>query len=942
MQPDRWKQIKEILDVSLRLEPGERNVYLTRVCETDPALRDEVESLIEAFDDAGDMLETPPAPEAKDPLIGARLGQYEIIEQIGSGGMGSVYRAARADAAFSKEVAIKVVRRGLDLDYVVRQFRRELQITAMLEHPNIANLIDGGATPDGLPFYVMEFIRGKPIDTYCEEARLAIPERLRIFRTVCAAVQFAHERGVIHRDIKPGNILVTRDGTPKLLDFGIAKLLNPGSLPATASPMITMAPAMTPEYASPEQIAGDPVTTASDVYSLGVLLYELLTGRRPKRTTTQGFRGDSTPEPPSRLSGRRELAGDLDNIVLMAMRNEPERRYGTAGLLADDIGRCLEGQPVRARRDTMAYRASKFVRRQKSAVISAAVAVGLFGAALGGLKMRDALTGGGTQATLVPMTSLPGREFQPAFAPDGKRFAYAWAGENGEGSDIYIQTIQSGATQRVTTDPADDVSPIFSPDGKRIAWLRAVRQETGIFVSTLPSGRHGKIADVSPSRLETVGRHLDWSPDGRFFAIPDRASIEQPFRIVLIDASDGKKRELTLPPERIIGDMSPAFSPDGQSVAFIRALASGVNDVYVAPAAGGEVRRVTYDNRYVVALAWTRDGRSLVFSSERRGATTLWRVPAAGGTPERLPQIPDYSSDPAFSPDGKRMLYTQFFRDGNIWRVDTAGRGPAKKIVASTQYDSSAQYSPDGTRIVFRSQRTGSNEIWVSDSEGRTPVQLTHFGGPLAGTPRWSPDGAWIAFDGRPERQADILVISALGGEPRRVTTDSAEDVVPSWSHDGQWVYFASARTGAMQIWRVRPSGGGDEQVTRLGGFAPFESKDGKYLYYAKGRDAQGLWRKRLPDGVEEPVLNQLKVGFWGAWALVEDGIYFADRTDAKNAQAIFFYRFKDKSIAHLWDFERPGAVSDSTMAVSPDGKVLLFTQVDQAGSDILMLEHFR
>ena len=219
-------------------------------------------------------------------------------------------------------------------------------------------------------------------------------------------------------------------------------------------------------------------------------------------------------------------------------------------------------------------------------------------------------------------------------------------------------------------------------------------------------------------------------------------------------------------------------------------------------------------------------------------------------------------------------------------------------MISSTQYDSSPQYSPDGSRVAFRSNRSGSNEIWVSDSNGRIPVQLTHYGGPLTGTPRWSPDGMNIAFDTRPDGQADIYVVSSIGGAPRRVTKSEFEDVVPSWSADGAWIYFASNRTGAWQVWRVPAAGGAEEQVTRDGGFAAFESPDGHYLYYAKGRSAAGLWRKRLPNGAEEPVLPQLKPGYWGYWAVVENGIYFADQTGTGGSGGIFFYDFATEEIA--------------------------------------------
>jgi dipeptidyl aminopeptidase/acylaminoacyl peptidase len=263
-------------------------------------------------------------------------------------------------------------------------------------------------------------------------------------------------------------------------------------------------------------------------------------------------------------------------------------------------------------------------------------------------------------------------------------------------------------------------------------------------------------------------------------------------------------------------------------------------------------------------------------------------------------------------------------------------------VISSTQYDSSPQYSPDGSRVAFRSTRSGSNEIWVSDADGRTPVQLTRFGGPLTGCPRWSPDGMRIAFDTRPGGQANIYVIASNGGAPRRLTNAPAEDVVPSWSRDGAWIYFASNRTGAWQVWRVPSGGGAAEQVTHFGGFAAFSSPDGKYLYYAKGRSDAGLWRKRLADGVEEPFLEQLKPGYWGYFAVSEDGVYFADESGPGGARALYFCDFAARHIRLLFKIEKPLAVADSGLALSPDRQRLLYTQVDQSGSDILMLDRYR
>jgi eukaryotic-like serine/threonine-protein kinase len=309
---------------------------------------------------------------------GRRLGPYELRSAIGAGGMGEVYRASRADAEYQQQVAIKLVRAGLDIAYISARLRAERQILATLDHPNIARLLDGGTTADGVPYLVMELIEGVPIDRYCEEQRLDVPARLKLFIDVCSAVQYAHRRMIIHRDLKPRNILVTREGVPKLLDFGVAKILDPAALPNGGDVTLNAQRLLTPGYASPEQLSGQLITTASDVYSLGVILYELLTGVHPYVGTRQDplelLRAQLEAEPPkpSRMT-RRHFREDLDNIVLMALRKEPERRYASVEQFAEDIRRYLQRLPVIARRDTFLYRSSAFVARHKFAVTTASV-----------------------------------------------------------------------------------------------------------------------------------------------------------------------------------------------------------------------------------------------------------------------------------------------------------------------------------------------------------------------------------------------------------------------------------------------------------------------------------------------------------------------------------------------------------------------------------------
>ncbi len=408
---ERWVRVEALFDEAFELPPDERAAFLTRACAGDTELQQHVERLLVATQVPGGILETPIIEGAAtmlatgeslppEPGAGAVVAHWRIVERIGTGGMGAVYLADRADGAFEQQVALKLVKSGLAHDDFLRRFLRERQILARLEHPKIARLVDGGADASGRPYFAMEYVRGLAITTYCEQRALDVRARLKLFVQVCEAVHYAHTNLVVHRDLKPSNVLVTDEGNVKLLDFGIAKMLHESDDAALPEETRLGLRVLTPDYAAPEQVRGDAITTATDVYALGAMLYELVSGHRPHRlssyTAAEVERAvcETDPLPPSTVAVRdgeatghrkrtseaarperlrRQLRGDLDAIVLQALQKEPARRYASAEALAQDLNRHLTGRPVEARRESVAYRLRKLVRRHTVGVAAAAL-----------------------------------------------------------------------------------------------------------------------------------------------------------------------------------------------------------------------------------------------------------------------------------------------------------------------------------------------------------------------------------------------------------------------------------------------------------------------------------------------------------------------------------------------------------------------------------------
>lgn len=875
-------------------------------------------------------------------MTGRTFAHYEVLEKIGEGGMGAVYKAR--DTRLGRLVALKILVRGkatnAEQDAVrARRFTLEARSASALNHPNIITIYETGSE-QGIDYIAMEHVQGRTLDALIGRSGLRISEALRYARQMADALAAAHAAGILHRDLKPANVMVTDSGLVKVLDFGLAKTafsqeLGDGaetqSLGTEDGTIVG-----TIAFMSPEQAEGKKLDFRSDIFSFGSVLYEMVTGRRAfdggSRAATLAAILQTEPKPAS--GWRDDLPADLDKLIGRCLRKDPGRRVQSMA----DLKVALED----LEEDSKSSGAAMPVRPKRLPWLPAGMAAALLVA--GGVAYwltRAKATQTEAPVAAVPLTGNQGLEGAPSFSPDGSQVAYQWNGPKEDNFDIYVKLIGPGAPLRLTTDPAFDRAPVWSPDGRTIAFVRDAPDGEQNTVLVIPA-LGGPERNLATYFMRLGARPLAWTSDSQHLIVSGRQRRQDPNGLFLLTISTGETRPLLATPYPTIGgDGQPAVSPDGKMMAFVRGPSGASLDIFTVGLSAdlhtvGEPKQLTFDKRRSMWPAWSPDGNDVIFNSELQGRTGLWRVPADGSRPpEQLTGIGEGATGLAVSASAHRLAYARRLQDQNVWRIEVEGgrATPPTRTVASTARDFEPRFSPDGRKISYASDRGGHLEVWIADADGSNPVQLTDLKTALTSGARWSPDGQRIVFLSLVDQQQELFTIPAAGGAITRLTTNPAHDTAPSWSHDGKWIYFGSNRSGMFQVWKVPSQGGDAVQVTQKGGYAPLESFDGKYLYYAVRSPADGIWRVPVGGGLEERVIPAIET--WGNFAVTERGIYFV----APDSQSIQFYDFASKQTKTVAKSEK---VLDFGLDATRDGRSVMYTQTDRNTNELLLVDHFR
>lgn len=846
MNADRWRQVEQLYDAAIELPVAERAEFAQTACAGDEDLRRELLSLLDAQQQAGDFMESPALDLAaqvvaqeqssiKQSFIGRELGPYKIEKLLGVGGMGEVYLAH--DAKLKRQVALKILPPQFvsDPEYVKR-FEREARAVSALNHPNLITIYDIGIS-DGVQFIATEFVAGKTVRDLIDDG-LKMKGALAIATQVAEALSAAHHAGVLHRDIKPENIMVRPDGYVKVLDFGLAKLKPQASaekpnLSSGTQPGLLMG---TLAYMSPEQAAGDVVDERTDIWSLGIVLYEMMTGFSPTRGANrlETLGAILSKEPLTAKDTNPVLPVELEHILDKALEKDPELRYQTASDFRADLKRLkreLDSSPslpgdsgrAAARRKLTAVASNQKQWPRRAFVMGTlmviALSLGVWFMATTWRTTKAPVGPNWSRAKNVQLTIKEGSELFCSLAPDGKSFVYV--SDEAGNADIYWQRVGGKNPTNLTKDSTKaETTPAFSPDGNLIAFHSA-REPAGLYIM--------EATGENPRRISDTGFHPSWSPDGKQLVVGEEwigvhsNKSASPSALWIINVATGEKRLLTK------GDAAqPSWSPGGERIAYWHWSPEGHGDIATIPATGGTPVSITTDDSIDWNPVWSPDGKFIYFASDRGGSMNLWRSAVdektgeALSAPEAVSTLSRYALNVGFSRDGKSLVYVRYESTSNI---------------QSVPFD-----APSG--------KVTGEPSWVT--RGYTGV----------GTPQLSPDGERYVARWLHPTQEDIAIFNKDGSNLRALTDDKFQDRSPHWFPDGQRIAFTSDRGGVNQIWAINADGTGLRQLTfatENGADSPVLSPDGKRLAYLQlGNKGASIFVMDLTKSWQEQTPEQL------------------------------------------------------------------------------------
>lgn len=935
---DRWRMAYTIYETAASLSEPERPRYV-RTAAPDEEIAAKVLAMLAGTETFGDSTAyTQPIAAATQPGAGepaghlpngASVGRFIVTGFVGQGGMGRVYAAHDPD--LNREVALKVIGQKADVANSER-FIREAQAASALNHPNIVTVYEViHAGP--LVAIAMELVHGTSLRRFCETGQ-PVRDVALWGRQIANALAAAHKRGIVHRDIKPENLMLRPDGYIKVLDFGLARQIG-------AERVDDLLPAGTLGYMSPEELLQRPVTTASDIFSLGIVLYELASGTNPFRADTPGAtirliqRLDAPALPVQSAAVPRELDGLLRAMLSTSAADRPT---------ASEVAVRLDGivQPRLFRRRTVWAAASLAV------------------CALGGFAVWRVPHPARTAPVLLqslPLDSEPASETGPAFSPDGGSIVY---GSDLGSPGIHHLVIRSVATlasggigspRTVTSAPQDDSNPVWSPDGSRIAFLRTRSSEV-LEVIVIPAGGGPEhvIATLHGYR-PSARKYLTWTPDGQALVAADRSNAEFALRLYRLPLAGGARQRITEGPDSA-QDVSPAFSPDGHSLAYLRWENGATYELCLVPGQGGSLRLLVTSPLPITAFAWKPDNRTIVYSLGPMSTGELQQVSIDGRREVASFALEGASDQITIAPRGGRLAYVLQNLDANIWRVplDRTGRNHAsapEKLFASVREEMDPAVSPDGNSVAFISNRSGHWKLWTGNMDG---AGLRELAGEsfLPSHPAWSPDSREIAFEARAFGNGEVWLVSAAGGQPWKLADLPGGAEVPSWSRDGKRVFFYTNAAGSRQIWEVPATGGPAVRLTHGGTYDPSESADGRYLYYGSVV-SPGIWRMplepRAADGSlasqdGELIKETLPVSGHRFWTVGEGGIYFVDAR--KTPALLKVIDPASHKITQLATLPKPPAKFTRGLSISPDGRYALYCVDDMDRYEIRVVADFR